>query len=182
MFGWTHITLLMVVAQSSVMIQNTYEGLAWFLLPSILVITNDIFAYIFGICFGRTKLIDLSPKKTWEGFVGGSASTLLAAFIIARELQKHQYLICPMQDIIFTPFESVHCEPSSYFVSRLYESAVGEFDFSEFQIHAMIISLFASLIAPFGGFFASGFKRAIKIKDFADMIPGHGGVTDRMDC
>lgn len=46
----------------------------------------------------------------------------------------------------------------------------------------MILSLFASLIAPFGGFFASGFKRAIKIKDFADVIPGHGGITDRMDC
>jgi phosphatidate cytidylyltransferase len=32
----------------------------------------------------------------------------------------------------------------------------------------MILSLFASLIAPFGGFFASGFKRAIKIKVFID--------------
>ena len=32
------------------------------------------------------------------------------------------------------------------------------------------------------GLFASGFKRSIKIKDFADTIPGHGGVTDRMDC
>ena len=42
--------------------------------------------------------------------------------------------------------------------------------------------MFASVIAPFGGFFASGFKRANKIKDFASSIPGHGGVTDRMDC
>jgi phosphatidate cytidylyltransferase len=46
----------------------------------------------------------------------------------------------------------------------------------------MTLSLFASFIAPFGGFFASGFKRALKIKDFADTIPGHGGITDRMDC
>jgi len=38
------------------------------------------------------------------------------------------------------------------------------------------------VIAPFGGFFASGFKRAFKVKDFGSFIPGHGGVTDRMDC
>ncbi len=50
------------------------------------------------------------------------------------------------------------------------------------QIHALVIAVFASLIAPFGGFFASGFKRAIKIKDFGESIPGHGGITDRMDC
>ena len=35
---------------------------------------------------------------------------------------------------------------------------------SEFNIHSMILGMFASLISPFGGFFASGFKRAIKIK------------------
>jgi phosphatidate cytidylyltransferase len=50
------------------------------------------------------------------------------------------------------------------------------------QLHALIFALFASLIAPFGGFFASGVKRAFKIKDFSDSIPGHGGLTDRMDC
>jgi phosphatidate cytidylyltransferase len=50
------------------------------------------------------------------------------------------------------------------------------------QIHALIMTCFASLIAPFGGFFASGVKRAFKIKDFGDSIPGHGGITDRMDC
>jgi len=33
-----------------------------------------------------------------------------------------------------------------------------------------------------GGFCASGFKRAFKMKDFGDTIPGHGGVTDRFDC
>lgn len=44
------------------------------------------------------------------------------------------------------------------------------------------MSCFASLVAPFGGFFASGFKRAFDIKDFGHSIPGHGGMTDRMDC
>ena len=43
----------------------------------------------------------------------------------------------------------------------------------------LALSIFASTIGPFGGFFASGFKRAFKIKDFGDTIPGHGGFMDR---
>ena len=50
------------------------------------------------------------------------------------------------------------------------------------HFHTFFFGMFASLYAPLGGLFASGFKRAIKIKDFADTIPGHGGFTDRMDC
>lgn len=50
------------------------------------------------------------------------------------------------------------------------------------HIHAFFFSLFASVVGPFGGFFASGLKRSIKIKDFSNLIPGHGGLSDRMDC
>lgn len=62
------------------------------------------------------------------------------------------------------------------------------------QLHSISLALFASLIAPFGGFFASGMKRAYGIKvldvlwnglirqDFDTLFPGHGGMTDRMDC
>ncbi|GKY96993.1 hypothetical protein MPSEU_000658100 [Mayamaea pseudoterrestris] len=54
--------------------------------------------------------------------------------------------------------------------------------FIPIQIHALWLALFASLVAPFGGFLASAMKRAYGIKDFDSIIPGHGGVMDRMDC
>lgn len=50
------------------------------------------------------------------------------------------------------------------------------------QIHALWLALFASVVAPFGGFLASAIKRAYGIKDFDSLIPGHGGFTDRFDC
>merc|ERR1711915_902185 len=50
------------------------------------------------------------------------------------------------------------------------------------QIHALFLGLFASFVAPFGGFLASAIKRAYNIKDFDSIIPGHGGLIDRMDC
>src|SRR5690606_11350466 len=50
------------------------------------------------------------------------------------------------------------------------------------QIHSVIFALFSSIIAPFGGFFASAMKRAYEKKDFDQIFPGHGGATDRFDC
>jgi phosphatidate cytidylyltransferase len=43
----------------------------------------------------------------------------------------------------------------------------------------MVLAVFASIFAPFGGFFASGFKRAFKMKDFGDTIPG---ALPRLRC
>jgi len=63
-------------------------------------------------------------------------------------------------------------------------AALDAFNFSAkpLQFHAVVLALFASLVAPFGGLFASGFKRAFGVKDFGASLPGHGGFTDRMDC
>ena len=54
-----------------------------FLLPATLIVINDIAAYIFGFFFGKTPLIKLSPKKTWEGFIGASVTTIISAFVVS---------------------------------------------------------------------------------------------------
>ncbi|KAG7481372.1 hypothetical protein MATL_G00065960 [Megalops atlanticus] len=190
MFAWTHVTLLIVVTQSHLVIQNLFEGMIWFIVPISIVICNDIMAYLFGFFFGRTPLIKLSPKKTWEGFIGGFLSTVVFGFIFAYLLAQHQYFVCPVEYDSETNRFAVECEPSELFLIHEYTlPAVLQktlrwetVQLYPFQIHSIALSTFGSLIGPFGGFFASGFKRAFKIKDFADTIPGHGGIMDRFDC
>jgi len=49
----------------------------------LLIWTNDTFAYLSGRFFGKTKLFErISPKKTWEGTIGGIVFTLLVGYLI----------------------------------------------------------------------------------------------------
>ncbi|KAL2163866.1 hypothetical protein VTH06DRAFT_3076 [Thermothelomyces fergusii] len=190
-FAWTHMALFLIVVQAHFIMNNVLEGMIWFFLPAALVITNDIFAYICGITFGRTQLIKLSPKKTVEGFVGAWVMTVLFGVILTNLLLRSMYFICPATDLGANIFSGLTCDPNPVFLPRTYSTPQLFFlppnytisiTMSPMQIHTFFWASFASLIAPFGGFFASGLKRTFKIKDFGDSIPGHGGMTDRMDC
>jgi phosphatidate cytidylyltransferase len=190
-FAWTHMALYLIVVQAHFIMNNIFEGMIWFFLPVMLVITNDIFAYICGITFGRTQLIKLSPKKTVEGFVGAWICTILFGFLFTNLLMRSKYFICPVNDLGANIFTGLQCEPNPVFIPHTYrlQSYLPHyfvtkltFTVTPMQFHILAMSTFASLIAPFGGFFASGLKRTFNIKDFGDSIPGHGGMTDRMDC
>ena len=54
-----------------------------------------IFPRLAGIAIGRTPLIKLSPKKTWEGFCGGLLMTLAAAWFLADWMSHYKWLVCP---------------------------------------------------------------------------------------
>lgn len=192
-FGWTHMALFLIVVQAHFIMNNVFEGLIWFFLPAALVITNDIFAYICGITFGRTQLIKLSPKKTVEGFMGAWVMTVLCGVGLASIMMRSRYFICPVNDLGANIFTGLQCDPNPIFLPQtltmphfffLPASTARSFSvtLAPLQIHTFFWATFASLIAPFGGFFASGLKRTFKIKDFGHSIPGHGGMTDRMDC
>ena len=190
-FGWTHMALYLIVCQAHFIINNVFEGMIWFFLPAALVITNDIFAYICGMTFGRTQLIKLSPKKTVEGFVGAWIMTVIWAILLVNLMSRSKYFICPVNDLGANIFTGLECDVNPVFIPRTYELPDYLFlpegtslsvTFKPLHMHALVLASFASLIAPFGGFFASGLKRTFNIKDFGDSIPGHGGMTDRMDC
>ncbi|KAG0777380.1 hypothetical protein G6F22_011910 [Rhizopus arrhizus] len=126
---------------------NLHFGLFWFLYPCLLVLVNDTTAYLFGHWLGQHSLLNLSPKKTLEGYVMAMICTILFGYWLCawlKPLDKSQ-------------------QPN-------------------LELHGMILSIYASTTAPFGGFLASAIKRAGGVKDFGQFIPGHGGITDRVDC
>lgn len=187
LFAWTHVALLIVVTQSYFIIKNIFEGLIWFIVPVSMIVCNDVMAYIFGFFFGRTPLIKLSPKKTWEGFIGGGISTVIFGALLSYVMCTYPYFVCPIEYSERLEKMTMDCEPGSLFQLREYIiplGSLGAFSLTvyPFVMHSLALSVFSSVIGPFGGFFASGFKRAFKIKDFGDMIPGHGGIMDRFDC
>ena len=185
-FAYVHIILLLFGCSSGLIISNIFNGMIWFILPASLVIVNDISAYIWGRMFGKHQLSLLSPKKTWEGFIGGFFTTILWGFFFTSYLLKFESILCPVTEIGIIPFKqfNMKCDNSelkkieySYLIFNKFKIVI-----LNIHIHTFAMSLFAGIFAPLGGLFASGFKRGIGIKDFADTIPGHGGLTDRMDC
>ena len=67
------------------LIGNEHEGRKIILFMFILTWTFDTFAYITGTAFGKHRIIErVSPKKSWEGFIGGAIFTFLATWLICN--------------------------------------------------------------------------------------------------
>ena len=115
------------------------------------VIFNDMGAYFIGLLFGKHKMNErISPKKTWEGFIGGVVISIIVSTVFA--------LVCALIDKPILPI---------FDVSHLY--------------YVIIISILIPLISDVGDFVFSSVKRTFGVKDFSNLLPGHGGVLDRID-
>lgn len=71
-----------------------------------------------GKMFGRTPLIKLSPKKTWEGFVGGAIGTLFAAVVLTNFLAQYEWMYCPRRSL---EFNRLHCDKPEAFIPIQYQ-------------------------------------------------------------
>ena len=124
------------------MIPYQQNNFAKFLIMGIFILiwVNDSFAYLVGKTIGKNKLFpSVSPKKTWEGTIGGLVFALVAA----------------------------------YFMSK-YETNIS---LMQWFILAIVIVVTGSL----GDLIESKFKRAAGVKDSGAILPGHGGMLDRLD-
>lgn len=191
---WTIVTVVMVVCQTKFLARCALNGLFWFFFPMATVVMNDVSAYFCGITMGRkfiqAPFLALSPKKTWEGFLGAGVLTCVFSFLFPVLLARYPWFTCPAEKLTFIPpaVDSIHCKVHEIFLPRNYElpAVLGFSGHSvsllPIQLHGIAYGLFASLVAPFGGFMASAIKRGYDIKDFDTFFPGHGGLMDRMDC
>lgn len=204
-FAYCHIALALILWQSTFLVQNLFHGIAWWLLPAFLVASNDIGAYVCGKWFGASR-IPFSAKHTWEGFVGAFGVTMVCGVLLAHVVPQVPLLACSLYNADGTskglfnwtvPASVDECD-DEYSGSGIYEPkdltywfdgvleplprSFGEIYLTQFQVHALWLSLFASLIAPFGGFFSSRVKRMHGISRWSNVIPGHGGFLDRFDC
>ena len=136
-FSLSHMAYLLVLDPT----RNPAAGGAGLLLYLVFLTQfNDVAQYTWGKLFGKHKVIPkVSPKKSWEGLIGGILTTLVLAILIAPYL---------------TPL-------------TLYEAAGA----------GLIIGVFGFI----GDVTISALKRDIGVKDSGSLIPGHGGVLDRID-
>ena len=135
-FGLSHLGFLLVMPEA---LTRPANGRTLLLFLVFVTEISDILQYVWGKTFGKHKIIpSVSPNKTWEGFVGGIATTMLLSLGLR----------------FLTPF------------------SIAE---------TLIVTLMTTLAGFGGGAVLSAVKRDFGVKDFGGLIPGHGGMLDRVD-
>ena len=138
---------------TNVDVYNRYSTSVLIIFVAAATMLNDICAYFVGVLFGKHKMAPIiSPKKTWEGFIGGVVlgTVLSTGFALVSDLVFN----VPVLDGILD---------------------------AEHWYYIVLMSLCLCLASVLGDLMFSTIKRCYNIKDFGNVFPGHGGILDRFD-
>ena len=162
--GWARLPLAVRLAMGLVVMYGTWlalsvargVGVNFMLSVMCLVWASDVSAYFAGRRWGRRRLAPaISPGKTWEGVAGAAVGVLVLA-LLWMGIERQFDLGAP-----------------SVFTRSLR-------DFGILGMVVVVTALVALGVA--GDLFESMVKRAVGAKDSSGLLPGHGGVLDRVDA
>lgn len=140
---------------------NHYSfGFLGLMLVFLISVLADTFAFFFGIIIGGKKLAPrISPNKTVGGLIGAILGGLVAGTIMI---------------LLFAHFDVFNGMPNVGITH--FDNRIG----IEILVY-LSLGLIGALFAVMGDLVASWLKRSANIKDFGRLLPGHGGVLDRID-
>lgn len=101
--------------------------------------------------------------------------TDICAYFAGVTLGKHK--LCPK----ISPKKSIEGSIGGILGSVIACGIFGYFFANEYLVHCLVIGLLGGVVSQFGDLTASIFKRKMGIKDYGNLIPGHGGILDRFD-
>lgn len=103
-FWWIAFPFVLLLLLSQLYVHRPVILIAVF----FLIWTNDTFAYLTGRLIGKTKLFErISPKKTWEGTLGGILFCLVVAWIIASWIEPEKGLLFWMVTALLTAVSAI---------------------------------------------------------------------------
>tara|TARA_B100001109_G_C18815635_1_gene451880 strand:- start:467 stop:1129 length:663 start_codon:yes stop_codon:yes gene_type:complete len=146
--------IFLIFSFYSAFVLRTYAGLNFFLFIILISIFTDIGGYIFGNFFKGPKLTKISPNKTYSGVIGSLLMPVFAGLLYI------QYIKLPLGILVPLKLDTLS---------------------NNFDLNFLIMILSISIISQLGDLTISYFKRLSKIKDTGKILPGHGGLLDRLD-
>jgi phosphatidate cytidylyltransferase len=144
-------------------IRQMAAGAIWVIYTLLVVWAGDIFAYFVGKAVGRHRMSPaVSPKKTWEGAIASVAASVIVGTLW---------------------FQHAPGVSAALLRAGLIGRRDGIFALEQPQLLPIIVlSAIVNLAAQFGDLVESLIKRGAGVKDSGSILPGHGGMLDRIDA
>jgi phosphatidate cytidylyltransferase len=159
-FGFAYIAIPMALL---VEIRRQPAGAIWVIYTLLAVWAGDIFAYFVGKAIGRHRMSpEVSPKKTWEGAIASIAASILIGVVW---------------------FQYAPATSAALLRAGLIDRRDGIFGLEQPQLWPIIVlSVIVNIAAQLGDLVESLIKRGAGVKDSGSILPGHGGMLDRIDA